>query len=129
MAASAFEVGKRLVELVDQGENRKAVEELYADDAVHHEAMDGGPDMPRVRRGKDALLKAADEWYEMNEIHGGSIDGPYPHDDAFIVFMSVDITPKVGPMKGNRMQMQEAIRYEVAAGKITRADFYYHVDC
>lgn len=127
-ASSVMEIGKRLVELVDQGKNREAIEELYADDAVSVEAMDGGPN-GRVIEGKLATLKASDAFFEMMEVHGGEVDGPYPHEDAFICFMSLDTTPKVGPMAGNRMQMKEACHYTVKDGKISRVAFYYHVDC
>ncbi|MEM1329044.1 MAG: nuclear transport factor 2 family protein [Planctomycetota bacterium] len=129
MTMSTLEVGNRLVELVKEGENRKAIEELYADDAVHREAMGGDESWPQEASGKQKLLELSDRWFEMFEVHGGDIDGPYPHDDAFICMLSVDVTGREGPMKGQRMEMKEAARYEVRDGKITRADFYYHYDC
>ena len=36
-----------------------------------------------------------------------------------------DITPKAGPMAGNRMTMQEMGLYTVAKGKITKEEFFY----
>lgn len=117
-------VGKRLVQLCREGQNRRAIEELYADDAVSHEAMEGGP-KGRVTKGKADLLAGSDWFFSAHEIHGGNIDGPYPHDDEFICFMTLDCTAKEGPMAGMRMEMKEAARYRVQNGKIVESKFYY----
>ncbi|MEL6329585.1 MAG: nuclear transport factor 2 family protein [Planctomycetota bacterium] len=123
---STYEVAKRLVELCKAGEHRKAIEELYADDATAYEAVQGPMDS-REMSGKAALLKGSDQFFEMNEVHGGEVDGPYPCDDKFICFMSIDLTPKAGPMEGQRFQMSEACLYTVKDGKIARSEFFYHV--
>ena len=127
-AADTMTVANRLVELISQGENRKAIEELYADDAIAYEAMEGGPH-GREMKGKETLLQASDWFFSAMEVHGASIDGPYPNDDKFICFMSIDLTAKEGPMAGQRMQMKEAALYTVKDGKIPRSDFYYHHEC
>lgn len=134
-------VGKRLVELCQQGQNRKAIEELYADTVNVVEAMDctqmpGYDDMPKEWKdahlsgpsSKAQLLKSTDWFFENNEIHGGDITGPYPLGDEFVVFMSIDCTPKAGPMAGQRMDMKEACVYKVKSGKIVESRFYYGMD-
>ncbi len=121
-------VGKRLVELCRAGEHRKAIEELYADDAVSIEAMEGGP-KGRVTKGKPALLAGSDWFVENHEIHGGDVDGPYPHDDEFVCFMTMDVTAKQGPFANQRMEMKEAAHYRVKGGKIVESKFYYGFDC
>ena len=126
----AMAVGNRLVELCKAGENKKAIEELYADSVDVREAMEmPNPEefgmYPNGVQTKEQLLKSADAFFEMHEIHGGDVDGPYPHGDDFIVFMSLDTTPKVGPMAGQRMQMKEACHYGVKNGKIVSSHFYY----
>jgi ketosteroid isomerase-like protein len=126
--AQTLAVGKRLVELCQQGKNRAAIEELYDDDAVSIEAMEGGPN-PRTLTGKPAILAASDQFFETMEVHDSTMDGPYPHDDEFICFATIDLTPKDGPMAGQRMQASEACRYKVADGKITHAWFYYDPGC
>ncbi len=126
-AADTMTVAKRLVELVAQGENRKAIEELYADDAIAYEAMEGPNG--RELKGKDALLGYNDWFFNTMEVHDASIDGPYPNDDKFVCFMSIDLTAKEGPMAGNRMEMKEAALYTVKDGKITRSDFFYNTEC
>ena len=51
----------------------------------------------------------------------------FPHDDRFIVYFKYEVTPKDGPMKGKRMQVQEAGLYTVKNGKITQEEFFYHM--
>lgn len=126
-ANDTLAIGKRLVELCSEGKHREAIEELYADDCKSTEVMANGPDMPRTIEGKAAHFAANDRFEQMCEIHGGSSDGPYPHDDEFIVFMSIDVTHKEGPMKGQRMEMKEACRYAVKDGKISDVKFFYDV--
>lgn len=120
-----MQVGERLVELCQEGKNRQAIEELYADDATSYEATEG----PTGRRmeGKEALLKYSDEFFEMFEVHDATVDGPYPNDDKFVCFMSIDMTgtEKAGPMAGQRMEMKEAAVYTVRDGKIVHSEFYY----
>ena len=80
---TALKTGKRLVELVNAGESRKAIEELYADNAEHHEATEEG-EWGGVTTGKDAILESTDRWKDAHEIHSGNTDGPYPHQGRFI---------------------------------------------
>lgn len=118
-------VGQRLVELCREGKNRQAIEELYADDAICYEAMDCPNG--RTMQGKANLLQAADQFGEMFEVHRATVDGPYPNDDVFVCFMSLDVTGRdgTGPMAGKRMEMKEAAIYTVKEGKIIRSDFCY----
>jgi len=117
--------GKKLVELVNAGESRKAIEELYADNAEHHEATEKG-EWGGITKGKEAILEGADKWNAAHEIHSGHTEGPYPHADRFICFMTVEVTAKEGPMAGQRMSLKEACLYEVnPEGKITKAEFFY----
>lgn len=134
----SMKVGKRLVELCQQGENRKAVEELYADtvnivEAMSPRDMPGYDDMPEEWKqahkegptSKADVLKSSDWFFENNEIHGGDVKGPYPLGDEFACFMRIDMTPKAGPMAGQRMDMSECCVYKVRDGKIVESRFYY----
>jgi len=125
---SAMDVGKRLVELCKAGEYERAVEELYADDAVHIEAMACTPDGGRETKGKAAILEGTRQWMGMMEVHDSGIDGPYPCDDEFIVPMWSDSTPSEGPMAGQRFTMREACKYKVKDGKIVEGRFYYSME-
>ncbi len=137
--AESLKVGKRLVDLLDQGESLKAIEELYADMVNVHEAMgpsDAPDDLPAEAQAahKEGLVSKADvlksnQWFlDNHEMHGGSQDGPYPLGDEFVVFMHLDCTPKVGPMAGQRMDMKEACIYKVDNGKIVESRFCYWME-
>lgn len=122
---TTMEVGARLVDLCHAGKWRDAVEELYADDAVHVEALAHPGAESRELPGKAAILAMDEEWSKSMTVHGQSCAGPYPHDDRFIVFMTIDVTHTAGPMAGNRSEMREACLYTVSGGKIIRAEFFY----
>lgn len=127
---TTMEIAKRLVELCRTGQNRLAVEELYAEDAVSIEPMAMGPEMPKETSGKAEILKSTDWWFENMDIHGGEVGDPMLCDDQFACTMSVDVTAKAGPMAGQRMQMHEICLYDVKDGKIVKSRFFYDVqDC
>ena len=63
----------------------------------------------------------------MYQIHGFTANGPFPHGDRFIVHYRMDVTPKEGPMKGHRMQVEEAGLYTVRDGKVVQEEFFYHM--
>ncbi len=117
-------VGKKLVELCNQGKNMEAIETLYSPDTVSIEAM-GGPDMPAKIAGI-AAVKGKNEWWLANhEVHSGLAEGPWPNGDKFIVRFKYDVTAKAGPMTGKRMNLDEAALYTVKDGKITQEEFFY----
>ncbi len=117
--------GKRLVELMNTGEANQAIEELYTDDCEHHEATEAG-EFGGITEGKQNILKAAKAWQDAHDIHSGHTDGPYPHTDRFICFMTTELTAKDGPMAGQRMTLKEACLYHVTPeGKINKAEFFY----
>lgn len=118
------EVGKRLVELCNQGKNMEAIEELYSDGIVSIEAQ-GDEQMPKKMEGIEAI-KGKNKWWEENhEVHSASAAGPFPHDDRFAVMFDIDVTPTSGPYEGNRMQMKEVGLYTVEDGKIAKEEFFY----
>jgi len=124
--SSTFEVGTELVKLCQQGENLKAIETLYADDVESIE-VEGTEEMPAEMKGIDAVKGKNQWWLENHEVHGSNVAGPYPHGDRFIITYEIDITPKVGPMAGQRMQMTEAGLYTVKDGKVIKEEFFYHM--
>ncbi len=121
----AAKVGHKLVDLCREGKFRRAIEDLYADDARHVEAC-GSPDMPAVKQGKDELLKMNDWWEQAHDIHAMEIKGPYPHRNGqFAVWMNLDVTAKEGPMAGKRMNMDEVCVYRLKGEKIDQVEFYW----
>ncbi len=117
-------VGKQLVELCRQGKNLQALDALYSPGIVSIEAM-GNAAMPARMEGLDAIRGKNDWWLQNHDVHGIEAEGPWPHGDRFIVRFKYDVTPKAGPMAGNRFTLDETALYTVAAGKITQEEFFY----
>ena len=118
---TTLEVGKKLVELIKQGENLQAIKTLYSQDIVSVEAS-SMPNMPAEMNGMDAILGKNKWWVDNHEVHSANCEGPFPHGDRFIVRFNYDVTNKPS---GKRMQMDEAALYTVQDGKIVREEFFY----
>lgn len=124
-----IETARKLTAYCSQGENIKAIEELYADDVVSIEAFEM-PGHQKQLSGKEAVLGKTRWWLENHEVHGGETKGPFPSDgNRFGMYFKFEVTPKVGPMAGNRMTMEEvALYYTNDQGKINREEFYYSME-
>lgn len=118
---NTLEIGRQLVELCRQGRNLESLNTLCADELVSVEAG-GPPGMDREARGLAAVKAKAEWWISNHEIHSGEVNGPWPHDDRFIVQFKYDVTFKP---TGQRMQFDEMGLYHVANGKIVREEFFY----
>lgn len=129
MAMTTHEIGKRLIALCNAGKHREAMEELYSDDHVSVEAELPPGLTTREVRGKMAVLSFNDTFFADNEIHRFAMDGPWPHDNAFICTISIDLTPKNGPMQGERIRADEAALFTVRDGKIATSQFFYGEGC
>ena len=118
---TALEVGKKLVELCQKGQNLTAIETLYSSNIVSVEAMDM-PGMPAEMRGMEAIVGKNKWWQDNHIIHSASCEGPFPHGNRFIVRFSFDATDKPSQ---KRMQMEEMALYSVENDKIVREEFFY----
>lgn len=127
---STQDVANRLHECCTSGQFREAMEELYADNARHVEAMEM-PEMPypRIVEGKDKLLDMSDHWEKHNEVHSFSMSRPLVNDNQFVCEMQMEVTSDNGPMAGQRMSVKETCLYTVEGDKITEARFFYGMDC
>ena len=123
----AIAVGKQLVELCNQGKFQEAQSALYANNIVSVEAM-AGDDMPREIQGIDAVTQKSEWWEANHEVHNCSVEGPFPNGDRFCAVFNLDVTPKVGPAAGNRIQMREVAMYTVQNSKVVREEFFYGED-
>ena len=73
-------------------------------------------------------IKGKNEWWvRTHDVHSSQAIGPFPHGDRFIVRFKHDVTGKGGPMKGKRMKIDETALYTVKDGKISQAEFFYHM--
>jgi len=123
---NTFEIGKKLVDLCSQGKDLEAIETLDSPKIVSVEAV-ADPRFPQRLEGIEAVRGKAHWWIQNHDVHSAQVRGPFPHGDRFIVFFKYDITPKDGPMKGQRVQMDEAALYTVTDGKIVKEEFFYQM--
>ena len=123
-----METGKKLVELCKAGKHLEAMDKLYSPKIVSIEAMASPTgQMPQRIEGIKAVREKGEWWEKNHEIHGGDVQGPWPHGDRFIVRFTYDVTAKSGPMKGKRMKLDEAALYTVKDGKVVQEEFFYHM--
>ncbi len=115
------EVGKKLVELCQQGNFEEAIKSLYSKDIVSVEATPM-PHGSRESRGFDAVMGKTQWWVANHEVHSSKVEGPLSTDVHFCVRFTMDITNKPS---GKRMKMDELGVYEVKDGKIVREEFFY----
>lgn len=116
---STTEVAQSLVDFCRKGQNKQAVETLYADHAVSIE-----PDSAPIQRveGKAGILQKGAQLNEMIEQwHGVTVSDPLIAGDFFSVAMGMDVTYK----DGNRVHAKEICVYQVAEGKVISEQFYF----
>ena len=117
-------IGHKLVHFCRNGLNLDAISTLYSPDIVSVEAI-AGPDVPAEMRGIENVVAKNKHWYENNEIHHASADGPFPHHNRFAVIFRYETTAREGPRKGQRATFEEVAVYTVKDGKIVREEFFY----
>ncbi|HEV8659951.1 MAG TPA: nuclear transport factor 2 family protein [Thermoanaerobaculia bacterium] len=120
------QVGDKLVEFCRKGKNMEAIDKLYSKDVVSIEAQ-GSPEMPAEMRGIDKIRGKNQWWFENNEVHSTTVEGPFAHNDRFAVKFHYEMSPKSGPNKGKKTKMEEVGVYTVKDGKIVREEFFYNM--
>jgi hypothetical protein len=118
---TTLEIGKKLVELCNQGKQDVVMDTMYATDIVSVEAG-GPPNMPREMSGLQAVQGKAKWWNENHIIHSSKCEGPWPNGDQFAVKFTFDVTNKP---QNKRITMEEIAVYTVKNDKITREVFFY----
>jgi ketosteroid isomerase-like protein len=118
------EIGEKLVALCKSGRNLEALDTLYSPDVVSVEAQ-GSEEMPAVMKGLPAVRGKNEWWFANHEVHRSEAKGPFPNQDRFAVIFDYEVTPKIGPMAGKRVPMEEVALYTVKDGKIVREEFFY----
>jgi hypothetical protein len=109
------EVAKRLIDLVAEGKNVQAEEELYADNVISVE-QDG-----RTVTGLEGVKeKTRSALANIEESYGGGVTTAYTGADSFLLEFSMDVKPK----GGQRMQMKEWGFYQVKNGKVVYEIFF-----
>jgi ketosteroid isomerase-like protein len=116
---STAEVAKDFTDLLKANDHEGAGQKYNADNIVSYEAMEGPMS---ICHGKDAVREKGEWWRANNEVHGGSVEGPYVNGDQFVVRFKMDITPKES---GQRVSMDEVGVYTVNDGLIVEERFFY----
>lgn len=119
-----LEVGLALVDMVSMGAEteRQFVDKYYSEKIISIEGADS-EEMPARMIGIEAVKGKHDWWYENNEVHGTSVEGPFIglQKDQFAVKFTMDHTPKGGA----RTQMQEIAFFTVKNDKIVQEEYLY----
>ena len=113
---STLSVGKKLVELCNQGKNFDVMHTMYAPNIVSVEG-DGAE-----TAGQGPVIEKSEIWQSQNQIHAQKVLGPYLNGpDKFAVHFTFEITPKA---TGKRLTTEEVGIYTVQGDKITREQFF-----
>jgi hypothetical protein len=118
---TTLEIGKKLVEMCNQGKAAAVIDTLYAPDIVSVEAG-GPPGMSREVKGLEAIHAKSKWWSDNHTIHSAKAEGPWPNGDQFIVHFQYDVTNKPN---GQRFVMDEMALYTVKNDKIVHEAFFY----
>jgi hypothetical protein len=114
------EMATLLVDMCRQGKIEEAKEELFAQDVISIEPVEGI--LPKETKGIDAIRKKAKLFISMVEnFYGNTISDPVVAGDYFSVSWDTDIQ-----MKGEVRKMNsELCVYKTKAGKIISEQFFY----
>ncbi len=118
---TTIDIGKEVAALCRQGKNQEAIYRFYSSNIESIETCTM-PGMDQIQRGIQAIKGKNQWWVENHEVHGGTVEGPYPNGDRFILHFKYDVTPK---QTGKRMTLDETGLYTVQDGKITKEEFFY----
>ncbi len=118
---SAEEIGKKLVELCNKGENLKAIDTLYSLAIVSVETM-AIEKRPAEMRGIEAVRAKSVWWLDNHTVHSGKALGPFVARNQFAVTFENDATQKA---TGKRFGMTEIGLYTVEGDKIIRDECFY----
>lgn len=115
------EVANRYFELVQKGENKKVIDEMYSENIVSIEP-ENFSEVPLIVKGKEEYHQKEMKFYQIVEqMHGGYCNEPIVMGDFFICIMGMDVT-----MKGKQRKMKHEIGvFEVENGKIIKEQFFY----
>ncbi|MEL7481020.1 MAG: SnoaL-like domain-containing protein [Pseudomonadota bacterium] len=122
-----MEIGQKLVDYCNAGQEAECLNQLYSEEAVSVEAMPMPGQTSAEAPGLEAIRGKHDWWNGAHEIHSSKAEGPYVHgDDRFSVIFDMDVTNRES---GERTQMRDIGTYFVNdAGKIVREEFAYPIE-
>lgn len=114
------EIADKLVSFCRKGDFKKALTDLYADDAVSVEPH-ATPAFEKETKGIKAILEKGDKWNSMvKEVHSVKVSEPIVATSSFACTMKMDVTMK----ERGHMDIAEVCVYEVKDGKIVSEHFF-----
>lgn len=114
------EIAIRLVNMCRNGKIEEAKEELFSEDIISIEPVEGL--LPKEAKGPDAIRKKAELFVSMVEnFYGNTISDPLIAGDYFSVAWDTDIQMKGEPRKTS----SELCVYKTRNGKIISEQFFY----
>ena len=118
---TTLEIGTKLVDLCKARKNQKTMETLYHSNIVSIKTG-APPGQSTEAKGIPACVEKGKMFRNRMDVHGASIEGPFPHGNRFAVLFDYDVTPRAG---GERFHMKEVALYTVEGDKIVREEFFY----
>jgi ketosteroid isomerase-like protein len=115
------DVARTFTEMCAKSEFDQAGKKFWSDDIVSREPMTG--DMA-VLKGRKAVVGKGEWWYANHTVHSVQVEGPYVHGDQFVGRFKMQVTPKLGEMSGQRLNLDEVGLYTVKNGKIVEERFF-----
>jgi ketosteroid isomerase-like protein len=114
------EIADKLVSICRKGDFKKAISELYADDAVSVEP-NATPAFEKETKGLKAILAKGDKWNAMvTEVHKVAMSDPIVASNSFACTLNMEVTIK----ERGHMDIAEICLYQVKDGKIISEHFY-----
>lgn len=118
---SPAELGKRLVEMFNQGQFAEIENLMWSPKIESIEgATPAGPGM--MWSGAKSVRAKGEHWMSQHTIHGASAEGPFVGATGFAVRFKMDVEVKAS---GHRMLFDEVGVYTIKDGKIVREEFMY----
>lgn len=115
-----LELGNQLKAFILAGDPEGAFDALYHEDVVTVEPSGENPEGHGL-----AVCRQKKEWFDQTmEVHGATVEGPFPNGNQVALYLSYDVTEKAS---GMRFNMNEVGLYTFEDGKIVREVFYYHM--
>ena len=114
------EIADKLVSFCRKGDFKKALTELYAEDAVSIEPH-ATPAFEKETKGLKAILAKGEKWNAMiKEVHKVSVSDPIVASNSFACVLDMAVTMK----ERGHLDIGEVCVYEVKDGKIVAEHFY-----
>lgn len=114
------DIASKLVAYCREGNFEKALDELFAQDAVSIE-QHATPDFEKETKGMDAIRQKGEKWNKMVEkLHSVTVSEPLVAPNSFACILEMNVTMH----QHGDVAMKELCVYTVKDGKIVSEEFF-----